>query len=92
MLKECREVPCCVDLQVALVTAANGEGFNEAQFQEPIGLTANLVVQTNHPRMSKSVYIVSAVQLPWKFPRRIVRRSAPKLGAAAIKGLSKRQT
>ena len=81
-------MPCCVDLQVALVTAANGEGFNEAQFQEPIGLTApNLVVQTNHPRMSKSVYIVSAVRTPMgSFQGALSSVSAPKLGAEAIKG------
>ena len=81
-------MPCCVDLQVALVTAANGEGFNEAQFQEPIDLTApNLVVQTNHPRMSKSVYIVSAVRTPMgSFQGALSSVSAPKLGAAAIKG------
>ena len=81
-------MPCCVDLQVALVTAANGEGFNEAQFQESIGLTApNLVVQINHPRMSKSVYIVSAVRTPMgSFQGALSSVSAPQLGAAAIKG------
>jgi acetyl-CoA C-acetyltransferase len=81
-------VPCCVDLQVALVTRANGEGFNEAQIQEPIGRTApNLVVQTNHPRMSKSVYIVSAVRTPMgSFQGALSSVPAPQLGAAAIKG------
>ena len=81
-------MPCCVDLQVALVTRANGEGFNEAQVHEPIGLTApNLVVQTNHPRMSKSVYIVSAVRTPMgSFQGALSSVSAPKLGAAAIEG------
>ena len=81
-------MPCCVDLQVALVTRANGEGFNEAQIQEPIGRTApNLVVQTNHPRMSKSVYIVSAVRTPMgSFQGALSSVAAPQLGAAAIKG------
>ena len=81
-------MPCCVDLQVALVTRANGEGFNEAQIQEPIGRTApNLVVQTNHPRMSKSVYIVSAVRTPMgSFQGALSSVPAPQLGAAAIKG------
>ena len=81
-------MPCCVDLQVALVTGANGEGFNEAQIQEPIDRTApNLVVQTNHPRMSKSVYIVSAVRTPMgSFQGALSSVAAPQLGAAAIKG------
>ena len=81
-------MPCCVDLQVALVTRANEEGFNEAQIQEPIGRTApNLVVQTNHPRMSKSVYIVSAVRTPMgSFQGALSSVAAPQLGAAAIKG------
>ena len=81
-------MPCCVDLQVALDTGADGEGFNEAQFQEPIGLTApNLVVQTNHTRMSQSVYIVSAVRTPMgSFQGALSSVPAPQLGAAAIKG------
>ena len=81
-------MPCCVVLQVALVTGAHAEGFNEPQFQEPIGLTApNFVFQTNHPRMSNSVYIVSAVRTPMgSFQGALSSVPAPQLGAAAIKG------
>ena len=81
-------MPCCDVLQVAPVTRAIAEGFNEAQLQEPIGLAApNLVVQTNHPSMSKSVYIVSAVRTPMgSFQGALSSVPAPQLGAAAIKG------